>query len=77
MVVISAEQQQQPLWWAAIESHVRREPCADEFNRQMLADKLGIDADAAKAEIARLLKAGVIRKTQMYNRQMWYRAICK
>lgn len=56
---------------------MRREPCADEFNRQMLADKLGIDADAAKAEIARLLKAGVIRKTQMYNRQMWYRAIGK
>ena len=41
----------------------------------MLADKLGIDADAAKAEIARLLKVGVIRKTQMYNRQMWYRAV--
>ena len=32
---------------------------------------------AAKVEITRLIKAGVIARTQMYNRQMWYRAICK
>jgi len=43
----------------------------------MLADKMGIDMDAAKVEITRLLKAGVIEPTQIYARQMWYRAICK
>jgi len=75
---LSAEQQpDQPQWWAAISQHIKQPPAPNDFTRKMLADKMGIDMDAAKVEIARLIKLGVIEPTQIYARQMWYRAICK